>query len=107
VRSAALLLLAALAATVPADSARIPPAAERAIRDISSRELRAHVEALASDAMEGRAVGHQGNRRAVDYIAAALRQADVEPALHSVELYQASLGQNAQLTVGHLAASRS
>lgn len=40
----------------------------------------AHVAALSSDAMEGRAAGTAGHRRAADYVVAELRRLGLEPA---------------------------
>src|SRR3954464_1312734 len=40
----------------------------------------AHVEALASDAMEGRNTGSPAHKRAADYVAAQFRQSGLEPA---------------------------
>ena len=42
--------------------------------------LRAHVEFLASDTLEGRAVGEAGNERAIDYIAGVMADAGLRPA---------------------------
>jgi hypothetical protein len=103
-RLLALLVAAAGAgALLPAETARLPPAAEQAIAQISAGELRAHVEALAGDDMRGRAIGQAGNQQAVQYIADALREARVAPAgrtyFQAVDLYQASLGSDARLTI--------
>lgn len=96
-------LLLGVAVMLPPEPARVPAAAEQAIRGITVDELRAHVETLASDRMAGRAVGHAGNQQAVQYIANALQRAGVPPAgdsyLQSFELYQASLGGDAKLTI--------
>jgi hypothetical protein len=100
----AALLIVAASGRVPARSAGLPHAAERAITEISARELRTHVETLASDAFAGRGVGHAGNRRAEEYVAETLRRASVAPAaethFQTVELYQPSLGSDARLTIG-------
>jgi Tol biopolymer transport system component len=47
---------------------------------ISEADLRRHVEALASDAMEGRLTGAPGGERAADYVAAAFNAAGLQPA---------------------------
>ncbi|MFM1768437.1 MAG: hypothetical protein RJA22_966 [Verrucomicrobiota bacterium] len=46
--------------------------------DIRVDDLRAQVEFLASDALEGRAAGSEGSRRAAEYLAARLREAGTE-----------------------------
>lgn len=96
-------LLFGVAVMLPAEAARVPAAAEQAIRGISAGELRAHVETLADDAMAGRGVGQAGNQQAVQYVASALQRAGVPPAggtyLQPFELYQASLGRDAKLTI--------
>ena len=55
------------------------PAAE-AVRGIDEAAIRAHVEVLAADAMEGRAVGRPGNDRAAEYIVKQLKEAGLKPA---------------------------
>ena len=47
---------------------------------ISEADLRRHVEALASDAMEGRLTGAPGGERAADYVAAAFKASGLQPA---------------------------
>lgn len=47
--------------------------------EIVAGELRAHVNHLASDALEGRLVGSEGSRLAADYIAARLNEAGLKP----------------------------
>lgn len=70
-------LTASLAA---ADSAApIAPPRETA-PEISVSDLRAHVGALASEAMEGRLTGEAGGRRAADYVAEAFAQIGLTPA---------------------------
>jgi hypothetical protein len=100
---ALLFVTAGAVASLPAETTRLPPAAEQAITRITADELRAHVEVLASDEMAGRAVGHPGNRRAVEYVAQALRRAHVAPATdtyyHGVELYQPTLAADGRLTI--------
>ncbi len=51
-----------------------------AARSIGEAELRAHVEYLASDGLEGRAVGRPGNEKAESYIIKQLREAGLKPA---------------------------
>jgi len=47
--------------------------------EITADELRAHVKYLASDELEGRAPGTEGNRKAADYIANQLRLYGLKP----------------------------
>ena len=69
---------------------RIPSVVDSAIQQITAAELHRHIAALASDEMAGRGVGHAGNQ-AEQYIAGALRDANVPPAapdyLQAVEVY--------------------
>jgi hypothetical protein len=91
-------------AALPAQTPTLPPAADQAIRHITAEELRGHVEALASDEMAGRVVGHRGNERAVQYVAQAFRRAGTAPAadtyFQAVELYRTALGSDSRLTIG-------
>src|SRR4051812_24691389 len=101
--SVALLgLLTAAVAALPA-APQLPPPVEAAIQQVTAAELRRTITALAGDDMEGRGVGHAGNQKAEQYIAGALREANVPPAaatyLQPVEVYQPRLGPNARLTV--------
>ena len=48
--------------------------------DISSDDLRLHVEALASEEMEGRLTGSRGEQIATDYVAKAFERLGLEPA---------------------------
>jgi Tol biopolymer transport system component/Zn-dependent M28 family amino/carboxypeptidase len=57
-----------------------PPAAANANAAISEDDLRRHVEALASDEMEGRLTGAPGGKRAADYVAAAFKASGLQPA---------------------------
>jgi hypothetical protein len=98
----ALLWILASGPLAPA-ATRLPPTVQDAIQQVTADELRAHVTVLASDKLAGRGVGHQGNQQAENYIAAALKTANVAPAaagyLQPVEVYQPLLGQAARLTV--------
>jgi hypothetical protein len=106
-RRALVLRLAVIASTATiapaAEVARLPPAVEEAIIGITSAELCAHVQALAGDAMGGRAVGQPGNRQAEQYVAEMLRRAHAAPAaptyFQPVELYHPSLGSDSRLTI--------
>jgi len=81
----------------------LPAAVEGAIQQVTAAELRQHVARLASDELAGRGLGHAGNREAEQYIADALRSANVPPAtpgyLQPVEVYQPALGPAGRLTV--------
>ena len=92
----------AWAASGPA-STRVPDGAERAFDAVSADRLRHHVETLASDAFAGRGVGHEGNRRAEENIAASLREGGVAPAgdtyFQPVGLDHPSLGGDARLRI--------
>lgn len=88
----------------PAATVRLPETAERALAGVTAEALRAHVETLAGDAMEGRGVGHPGNQRAEAYIAEALRAAGVAPAsgdsyFQPVQIYEPRLASGGRLTV--------
>ncbi|MDH3404284.1 MAG: M20/M25/M40 family metallo-hydrolase [Acidobacteriota bacterium] len=66
--------LAVLALAVPAVLALLPTAAEA-----SQESLRRHVTYLASDALDGRLTGTDGEARARDYLVAQLDELGVEP----------------------------
>jgi hypothetical protein len=68
----ALVTFLALAAASPAP-------APAPVDSIDGAALKAHIAALADDAMEGRGSGTRGGRRAVDYIAAELHKAGLAP----------------------------
>jgi len=50
-----------------------------ALESITNGELRAHVDYLADDALEGREAGKPGNREAADYLVEKLRRLGLEP----------------------------
>ncbi|TMA57421.1 MAG: M28 family peptidase [Deltaproteobacteria bacterium] len=50
------------------------------VPEISANDLRLHVTALASEAMDGRLTGTEGERRATDYVAAVFASLGLEPA---------------------------
>lgn len=58
-----------------------PPAASASASNsaISEADLRRHVEALASDDMEGRLTGTPGGKRAADYVATAFKSYGLQP----------------------------
>lgn len=106
--AAAALALASFEPLGSAPGARLPRSAERAIAAVTTDELRAHVEVLASDEFAGRAVGHPGNRRAEGYLNEELRRAGASPVigggyLQPFRIYQPALGSGGRLTIqlGH------
>jgi hypothetical protein len=96
-----LWIVGAVAAPLPSNP--IPAAIDRAIQQVTTAELKEHISVLASDRLAGRGVGHAGNKEAEIYIAGALRDAKVAPAvsnyLQRVEVYCPHLGANASLVV--------
>jgi len=50
------------------------------VAEISANDLRLHVTALASEALDGRLTGTEGERRATDYVAAVFASLGLEPA---------------------------
>ncbi len=74
-RIARTLAAAAAFAAAAAAAAAAPPLDEKArarLAGVSAERLRAHVEALGADAMEGRGTGTAGERAAARYLAAQL-----------------------------------
>ena len=55
---------------------------------ITAEDLRLHVETLASDEMEGRLTGTEGERRATEYVAAVFEALGLEPAGDDGTFYQ-------------------
>ena len=74
-----LLCLATTTGSVAAQSASSSPAT-RVARALEARVLRAHLEFLADDALEGRAPGTRGGVTAAKYIAAQFERLGLEPA---------------------------
>nr|MBA3259238.1 peptidase M28 [Gemmatimonadales bacterium] len=88
IRSLALLLnLCTLAHPLAAQQPAVPPAT-RVARAVDAGVLRAHLEFLADDALEGRAPGTRGGDLAARYIAAQFRRLGLEPAGDSGTYYQ-------------------
>jgi peptidase M28-like protein len=96
-----LLWIVGSVAAPPAKS--IPAAIDHAIQQVTAAELKEYISVLASDRLAGRGLGHSGNKEAEHYIAGALRDAKVAPAvanyLQPVEVYCPHLGPNATLSV--------
>src|SRR6266540_991942 len=108
IRRAAALVLACWAISPPGPAAtRMPEAAVRAVEGVSEDDLRGYVGTLASDELNGRAVGDKGNRAAEEFICATLRLNGVTPAgvdgscYQPVEVYSPALGSGAHLTVSN------
>ncbi len=68
-------------------TARINNAAARVARAVDSNSLRAHLEFLADDALEGRRPGTRGGELAARYIAAEFQRMGLEPAGDSGTYY--------------------
>ena len=86
---AQLCLLAALVVSpLVAQTPRPPSPADRAARALDPRVVRAHLEFLADDALEGRAPGTRGGITAARYIAAQFERLGLEPAGDSGTWYQ-------------------
>jgi hypothetical protein len=106
-RTAALVAISCICAAPIASPApaRLPDAVVRAIDAVSTADLKASVELLASDKLKGRAVGEAGNRQAEEFICDAMRKNGVTPAgadgscYQPVEITQASLGSSSKLVV--------
>ena len=75
------------AAQVQAQQAAINNAAARVARAVDSNSLRAHLEFLADDVLEGRRPGTRGGELAARYIAAEFQRMGLEPAGDSGTYY--------------------
>ena len=76
------LMLGALLVTLalPAAAQQQPSPATRAVRAVDGTVMRAHLEFLADDALEGRAPGTRGGDIAARYIASQFQRLGLEPA---------------------------
>jgi len=81
------LCLACLTSSLPAQTTSASPAS-RVARALDARVLRAHLEFLADDALEGRAPGTRGGKTAAKYIAAQFERLGLEPAGDSGTYFQ-------------------
>ena len=72
---------------VPAHAQQPPAGAARVARAIDPRVMRAHLEFLADDALEGRKPGTRGGELAAKYIAAQFARLGLEPAGDSGTYY--------------------
>lgn len=68
--------------------------------EVDAARLRAHVRFLASDLLEGRAVGTRGGQLAVEYLASALEAAGAKVTLQRVPLAGVLVDSNSTLTLG-------
>ncbi len=82
------------------------PPLEETRPEIASEDMRLHVGHLASEWMEGRLTGSQGERRAIDYVASVFQFLGLEPAGDDETYFQGfeftagvSLGSSNRLTV--------
>jgi aminopeptidase YwaD len=62
--------------------------AQPAIQSITADDLKAHLKYLASDALEGRAPGTEGNRKAAEYIAGEMKSYGLLPGGDNGTYYQ-------------------
>jgi Zn-dependent M28 family amino/carboxypeptidase len=81
------LCLASLASSLPAQT-NSTSQATRVARALDARVLRAHLEFLADDALEGRAPGTRGGKTAAKYIATQFERIGLEPAGDSGTYFQ-------------------
>ena len=78
-------LLAAEPATKPNE---LPPAARAAMSAVNPSNIRAHVQFLASDLLEGRGTGQRGGDIAAEYIATQFALAGLKPAGENGSYFQ-------------------
>ena len=82
----ALLMVLALAAVGARSTAKAKPAG--GVPNISGGHVRAHIEFLADDLMEGREAGTRGFNLAANYVAAVLKAAGLKPAADDGTYFQ-------------------
>ena len=87
-RALTLMLLLATTAAAPLAAQAGASAATRAARALDPRVLRAHLEFLSDDALEGRAPGTRGGETAAKYIATQFERLGLEPAGDSGTYFQ-------------------
>jgi Zn-dependent M28 family amino/carboxypeptidase len=83
-----ILYLTAAAAPLAAQAGSAASPATRAARALDARVLRAHLEFLADDALEGRKPGTRGGKTAAKYIATQFERLGLEPAGDSGTYFQ-------------------
>ena len=104
-RSITLVLLWCVAIAPGPAATPVPDAAAREFERVTAEDLRRYVEMLASDGLEGRGIGSNGNRAAAAFICDTLKQNGVTPAgaggtcFQPVAIYRPGLGAGARLTV--------
>jgi Zn-dependent M28 family amino/carboxypeptidase len=79
---------AAVATPLAAQAGSAASSASRAARALDARVLRAHLEFLADDALEGRRPGTRGGKTAAKYIATQFERIGLEPAGDSGTYFQ-------------------
>lgn len=62
------------------DTSAAAPDLMRTVPSIAAKDLRTYITYLASDALDGRMTGTEGERRATEYVASALQSDGLEPA---------------------------
>jgi Zn-dependent M28 family amino/carboxypeptidase len=87
-RVSTLIVCLAAAAPLAAQAGSPASAATRATHALDARVLRAHLEFLADDALEGRAPGTRGGKTAAKYIATQFERLGLEPAGDSGTYFQ-------------------
>ena len=83
-----LCLLSCLPLAAQSQTSSSPSAAEKVAGAVDQRVLRAHLEFLADDALEGRRPGTRGGELAAKYIAAQFERLGLQPAGDSGTYYQ-------------------
>jgi len=87
-RSTASLLFLVAVAPLAAQTPTATASAARVARAVDAKVVRAHLEFLADDALEGRATGTRGGALAAKYIAAQFERLGLEPAGDSGTYFQ-------------------
>ena len=101
---ASALTVAVGAGLMAAQPATLPAPVAAGLESITANDLKAYISFLASDALQGRGLGHAGNDVAVQFLAATLQAHDV-PAIDStgylraIDLTTPSLGSRNSLRV--------
>ena len=91
---ALILMLALISTALAANPATkstpndLPPAARAALSAVNPNNIRAHVQFLASDLLEGRGTGQRGGDIAADYIATQFALAGLKPAGENGSYFQ-------------------
>lgn len=96
--------LVAVLSSIAYGAATLPEAVEQAARGITGDEARAHLRFLASDELQGRGTGHQGNQVAELYLGTVFERLELgrptgSAYLQPVELYFSRLGERNELVI--------